>query len=237
MASVIDKKVTFFGTNQERLSVDLKAADPFQATGTSFEWVTPEGDHYDSTGDGWVQRVRKGGEKNYPLYASGALMSDDAHSRIHQGVMYTASYRTASLSNDASITLVITTPSDDFPHIVADPAIGGAAHFDFYENATITGGTAVAANNHNRNSANTFGGTVVHSPTVTNIGSPLLLGYYIPGGTGGTASGSSSVGFDSEWPLKPSTSYLFELTNKSGQARGASITITFYSAPLIKEAA
>jgi hypothetical protein len=234
MTAVIDRKVTFFGTNTERLSVDLKAADPQQASGTSFEWVTPDGDIYDSTGDGWVQRVRKGGDRVYPLLASGSLVADDPHSRIHQGVMYTVSYRIASLANDGTLGVAITTPADDFPHVVAIPAIGGTAYFDFYEGSTISDGTALDVNNNNRNSANTFGGTVVHTPTVTAVGTPLLLGYYIAGGSGGTASGSTdAASFDAEWCLKPSTTYLFRLTNKSGQSRGASLVLMFYSAPLI----
>ena len=165
--------------------------------------------------------------------ASGSPVADDPHTRIHQGAMFTASYRTADLDNAANLDLILTTPADDWPHLIAKPAIGGGADFSFYEAPAFTGGTAVAAHNNNRNSARTYGGAIVHTPTVTEPGSPLLLGVYLPGGTGGQATGSAGVGFEAEWVLKASTSYLIRLTNRSGQSRRASIALMFYSAPLI----
>jgi len=234
MTQLISRRLTYYGTTEERLAFDLNASDPSQVTGYAFEWIEPNGNQYESVGASWVQRVRLGADRTYPLLASGSLVSDDPHSRIHQGVMYTASYRIASLANDGTLDVAITTPADDFPHIVASPHIGGSAYFDFYEGSTIEGGTALDSNNNNRNSANTFGGTVVHTPTVTAVGTPLLIGYYVSGGSGGTASGSNeAASFDAEWCLKPSTTYLFRLTNKSGQTRGASLVLMYYSAPLI----
>lgn len=233
MTNVISKKITYFGTNDERLAFNLSESDPSQISGYNFEWITPDGNHYDSVGTNWVQRVRKGVDLVYPLYASGSLMADDAHSRIHQGVLYTASYRVESLGDEGFIILSFTTPATDYPHMVAHPSIGGAAFFDFYENSEVSGGTAVVAYNNNRNSTNVFAGTIVYNPTVANLGNPLLLGYYIPGGVGGQASGSSGNGFNAEWPLKPSTTYTFKLTNKSKVTRGGSIVLVFYSAPLI----
>ena len=166
------------------------------------------------------------------VMASGRVMVDDAHSRIHQGVMYVASHLIASLADGASFNVILTTPANDWPHIVPIPSLDGGADFYIYEAPTFTGGTSVLVINQNRNSANTCGGTVVHTPTITDAGSPLLLSYHMAGGTGPQSSGAEG-GFDREFTLKNSTSYLFRMTNQSGQTKRGGMVLNFYSAPLI----
>lgn len=165
--------------------------------------------------------------------ASGNAPADDPHSRIHQGVFYSASEIVAALADDASFDMIITTPADDWPHVAPLPSLDGSADFLIYEAPTFTGGTAVASINHNRNSSNTFGGTVVHTPSVTAVGSPILISHHLAGGTGPMASGVGGGQFEREFILKASTSYLFRLTNKSGLVQRGGTILSFYSAPLI----
>lgn len=165
--------------------------------------------------------------------ASGNRPADDPHSRIHQGVFYSASEIVAALGDDENFDMIITTPADDWPHVAPEPSFDGSADFLIYRAPTFTVGTPVDAVNHNENSTNTFGGTVVHTPTVTAVGTQLLISDHVPGGTGGNASGATAGQFTNEFILKPSTSYLFRLTNRSGQANRGGIILNFYSAPLI----
>lgn len=165
--------------------------------------------------------------------ASGNAPADDPHSRIHQGVFYSASEIVGALADDANFDMILTTPADDWPHCAPEPSFDASADFLIYEDPTFTVGTSVDVVNHNRNSANTFDGTVVHTPTVTVPGTQILISDHVPGGTGGNASGSTAGQFANEFILKPSTSYLFRLTNRSGQANRGGIILNFYSAPLI----
>lgn len=167
------------------------------------------------------------------LSASGNKVADDPHSRIHQGKMYHVSHVLEGVADDGTMDFVLTTPSDDWPHVTPIFESDGAVYVEIYEGASITGGTALTARNHTRTSDNTFGGSIVHSPTVTDPGTRLL--YRSSGGAGGFfIPPSPGLGsFDYEWPLKASTSYLFRATNKSGAASVMSIALNFYSAPLL----
>jgi hypothetical protein len=169
-----------------------------------------------------------------PLAAGGIRGVADAHTRIHRGEMYRVGLIVASVSDNASVDIILTTPEDDWPHVVLHPALDGSADVLFYEGPTFTGGTAMTPRNLKRTSTNTWGGTVVHTPSVSGVGT-LLMECHIPGGTGPHASGGGN-GFDEEWVLKAETSYLIRLTNRAGQAKRASLCPVWYSAPLIPDA-
>lgn len=176
------------------------------------------------TSGGWQRR----------LYERIAEMARDPHTQVHRGRMFTAHTINESLSDNASMDVAITPPADDWPHLIVEPGISGTSELRFYEGATVTGGVAMPAHNHLRTSSRVFGGTIVSAPTVSDTGSPLLLGMVVPGGAGPMAVGAAQSGFDTEWALKAGTTYLIRLTNRSGQTRRASLVLTFYSAPLIQ---
>ena len=166
--------------------------------------------------------------------AGGIPFVADAHTRVHRGEMFRFGIIFASLANDATFTIALTTPDDDWPHVVAHPALDGSMDFQVLEGATITGGTELTIHNHKRYSEKVSGWTAVHSPTISDEG----LSFYnchMPGGTGPMASGSAN-GFDDEFPLKSSTTYLFRITNRSGQARRGSLCVIGYKAPEIPDA-
>ena len=171
---------------------------------------------------------------DYQIYAGNIRPVTDAHTRVHRGEMFRFGIIFASLANDATFTVALTTPADDWPHVVAHPALDGSMDFEILEGATITGGTELIIHNHKRYSEKVSGWTAVHSPTVSDEG----LSFYnchMPGGTGPMASGSAN-GFDDEFPLRNSTTYLFRLTNRSGQSRRGSLCVIGYKAPEIPDA-
>jgi hypothetical protein len=165
------------------------------------------------------------------LLASGSQVADDPHSRIHQGKMYHVSHKLASVADDGTLTFALTTPADDWPHVAPTGAAEGAFDFEIFEGASITGGTSLTAQNHLRGSSNTFGGSIVHTPTVNDAGTRLL--FRSSGGSGafGILSSPGLASFNYEWVLLAETTYLFRITNRSGGAVDMSMAINFYSAP------
>ena len=199
--------------------------------GVMYRFLQDDGVVYEAVGSTW-SRVYPA--KSEPLYAGDIRPVVDSHTRIHMGTMFRAGVLVADIADDASINLIITTPEDDWPHIVFHPALDGSADFAVFESPTFTGGTAVTPYNLKRTSLNTWGGTVVHTPTISNDGT-MIMQCHIPGGTGPHAGGSSN-GFGEEWVLKADTSYLIRLTNRSNNAQRASLCPVWYSAPLIPDA-
>lgn len=167
------------------------------------------------------------------LAASGNKIADDPHSRIHQGKFFVTGYLVAALANDATIDIIMTTPANDYPHVVPIISLDGSCDFAIYEDSVFTGGTELTVSNQKRTSLNTFSGSLVHTPTISNVGT-LIYNCHVSGGTGPHAGGSSGS-FDYEWILKNSSNYLFRLTNRSAATSRASLCINFYSAPLLTD--
>lgn len=234
MSQVIQRRITLFGTEEERQAFSLNASDPSQVTGYRYSWVTPDGDEYESVGTSWVQSVRRGASRQFPLYASGSLQADNMHTRVHNGLGFRAGVILASVANNVSLDLVWTTAASDYPHIVWHPTLNGSANFELYEGATFTGGTTMTAVNFKRTSTREYAGTLKHSPTVTGTGT-LIWSVHLAGGSGPHAAGGSASGFDEEWILKAETTYLARLTNKSGSAQIAGISPAWYIAPLLAD--
>lgn len=172
-------------------------------------------------------------EQFVALYAGGNRPVVDAHTQIHHGETFTADHVVASLANNGVINLIITTPANDWPHLIVNAAIGGDGLLQIYEGAVFTGGTPVNVVNHKFYSTNVAGETVVHTPTISNDG-VNKIDHYIPGGTGGVAVGGVG-GRHEEILLKPATNYLIRLTNVSGQARRAAIDLLWYQSVQIPD--
>lgn len=177
-----------------------------------------------------------GGIKSKMLAASGNPIADNAHSRIHQGVLYHCGHLAASVADGASIDIGLTTPQDVALHLLTDIDIDGSADILISEGVTFTGGTAISVINQNRNSTNLSGVVAVHTPGGIVLGTQIrnchISGATASGGGGGGAgglAGGAASGFDFELILLPSTKYLFRLTNRSGAASRASLCPFFYT--------
>ena len=156
------------------------------------------------------------------------VIADVNHVRLHEARAYYVYYLNGSankLANDASIDIAIAWASGKTPHLVFDVNCGGDAEFTIYENAVVTGGTSFTAINRYRPSTNTSASAALINPTVTSTGT-ALTGEFLAGGSGGQAGGASAYSF--QYVLSPLTTYLFRLTNRSGQAHMAHMMIEWY---------
>jgi hypothetical protein len=156
------------------------------------------------------------------------VMADINHVRLHEGRAYYAYFLNGDankLADDASINIAVAWASGKTPHLVFDVICGGDAEFTIFENATVTGGTSFTAINRYRPSTNTSASAVLINPTVTNTGTQLT-GEFLAGGSGGQASGAAAFSF--QYVLSPLTTYVFRLTNRSGQAHMAHLMIEWY---------
>ena len=151
---------------------------------------------------------------------------DESVQNIIDGLVfyaYSSKGDASPLADDASIDIVITPPATQAVGIGFVTRIGGDAEFRVYENVTaIVGGTLFVPRNRNRASTKVAQTGVIIQPTsVTTNG--ILYEEIIIGGSGGNAAGATLEGDYAV--LKPNTSYLFRLTNKSNQSRIAELFI------------
>ena len=155
---------------------------------------------------------------------------DVNHQRNHDGRAFYA-YKTypdsAKLAADASISIVMASPSGVYPHVTIDGMCLGDAELFIYEGTGTTGGTSFTPINRNRNYAdsNVSQVAMVINPTVTSLGTQLDT-QIIAGGSGKKSTGSSAGSL--EFVLKPLTNYLFRLTNVNGTAHAAHLQLEWY---------
>ena len=152
------------------------------------------------------------------------------HQRNHDSrafYAYKIAPDSAPLAADASINIVMASPSGVYPHVTIDGTCLGESELYIYENTTTTGGTAFTPINRNRNYAvsNPSQVAMVVNPTVTSVGDQLSI-QIIPAGSGKKSTGSSAGSL--EFVLKPLTNYLFRLTNVDTVAHAASLQLEWY---------
>ena len=166
-------------------------------------------------------QIVAGSEKPFPI-------ADINHVRLHEGrayYVYDLHGDANPLANDANMDIAIAWASGKTPHLVFDVNCGGDAEFTIYEGATVTGGTSFTAINRYRPSTNVSASAALIDPTVTSTGT-VLAAQFIAGGSGGQAGGAAAFSF--QYVLKPLTTYLFRLTNRSGQSHMAHAMIEWY---------
>jgi hypothetical protein len=145
-----------------------------------------------------------------------------------EGHVHTIGYAypfSAKLADGANFDIAIAFASGIQPKVTIEGLCVGNAMGYLYENATTSGGTALAQVNLNRNSVDTGNAAAVLNPTVsatgTLLGSYVLIGGVKKKATGGDLTSVSML-------LKPLTTYLLRLTNVSGADQAAEMTITWY---------
>lgn len=133
----------------------------------------------------------------------------------------------AKLAANASIDIVLASPSGVLPHLTVEAFCQGDAEFYMYEGTSTTGGTLFTPINRNRNYAvsNLSQVAMVINPTVTSLGTELDA-QIVPGGVGKKSGGGDSATL--EYVLKPLTNYLFRLTNVNGTSHAASLSLEWY---------
>jgi hypothetical protein len=138
----------------------------------------------------------------------------------------------AALADGSSCTAAISTATigvGAYPHGRYMVTVTGAATVEFYENATIANGSAIAFYNINRKTvASAVTTTGLKNPTVTASGTLLETNY---GGTAATsphnpaAPGSGTSVF---WVLKNDEDYIIKVTNNSGGPIKVKIAYQFH---------
>lgn len=155
---------------------------------------------------------------------------DVNHQRNHDGRAFFA-YKLYPVANklpaNASIDIVLASPSGVFPHVTVDAFCQGDAEFYIYEGSSTTGGTSFTPINRNRNFAvsNPSQVAMVINPTINTLGTELD-GQLVPGGVGKKSAGGASASL--EYVLKPLTNYHFRLTNVNGTSHAAFLTLEWY---------
>ena len=147
------------------------------------------------------------------------------HHEIHSGSSFTTSY-VADIGNGATLDMLIETPAGTkYAHWVYEIDVEKEASLLIYEAVTATRGDAVVAYNRNRVGTPTAATVVVTStPTSITPGSTIIRSRHL--GSGKTAGGGSR-GLH-EFILKPSTKYLFRLTNATTTDNFMSVEFDWY---------
>lgn len=155
------------------------------------------------------------------------IQMNEIHARIHEGSFFSTGLADPALANDGVLEIVIQTPATGAIHARFAGAAGGDFRVGLFEGTTFSAaGTTLTPSNRNRLSSIVTTATFTHTPTLTLDGTALFDGY-IGGGTGGNAIGGQISSFE-EFILDQSTNYLARVTNVSGQASLASLTVQFY---------
>lgn len=171
--------------------------------------------------------VQVQGAGDDPIAGIAVVTIDYPHHEIHEGEMFEVTHYDAALADDGELIVGSPDPIGVIAHFSFAGQCGGDAILELIEGATPSGGAAKQAMNMNRNYADGINTTV--GPTLaggTVVAGPVLL----PGGRGGQAGGGSLATRPGlEWITDPTEHYAVRLTNISGQARPASIAVSFYT--------
>jgi len=163
-------------------------------------------------------------------FITGAVENIDViHKEIHDGDLYSASYKSPDstpVADDGTIVFVLSM-STVYAHLIAEVACGGDGQIEFYEGSGIgADGIPITPQNHKRTDATLSDMTVVRDPTVNTDGL-YLMNKFIPGGTGGSTIGT--VGQERhEWILQPAVNYMMRVTNRAGTAQPMSLAVEWY---------
>ena len=156
------------------------------------------------------------------------IIIDSVHDEVHEGEMMHVGYSSASVANNASLNVLLTTGNAEV-HAVIRYSAGGEGQCYLYEAPTVVNGTGLTIYNMKRTSTRTPATVAKHTPTVSATGSTALVDEFLPGGSGGLAGGGA-VRLGTEWILKPDTDYLLRFTNQAATAQQVSIAVEFYEA-------
>lgn len=160
---------------------------------------------------------------------SGSLIQiSQSHTKVHQGLHYDVSKAFLAVASAGTAELLIKVPAALEIHIAYGVMSTAEGRFQLYEGPTITGdGTAVAVIQDNRSSSNTSTVTAFHTPTTSADGT-LIKEVVIPGGSGGTRSGSDLHRKEDAFIFAASTNYLVRFTNDAVGTANVSLEISFY---------
>jgi hypothetical protein len=155
------------------------------------------------------------------------VVVDSVHHWVHEGKVFQADFVGEGIADDGSIEILLKIPAGIDIHMSYRALAGGDARFAIFEGPTITDdGTAIIRPNRNRQSSNVTTMTAFHTPTTTDDGTQLN-DIFIPGGSGGNATGGNAEVF-AKWILKADENYLLRFTNIAGSAKNLGLQVDWF---------
>ena len=154
---------------------------------------------------------------------------DTVHHEIHEGDNFIVQ-EGIQLNNAAKVYLIVTPNTTKWAHMVISVTGSQDTSVSFIEGTTHTGGTAMTEVDRNRNTANSAGVVVTHTPAGALGGTTTLFSsqWGIPtvgGGKGGSGGGD---GLREEFVLAQDESYALTVTALSANANNITVSIDFY---------
>lgn len=162
----------------------------------------------------------------------GVIVTDTLSARVNEGVVFQADRVVEGVADNGATDMLLRPPSDMIPpHSIFTVAASGEVRIDLYEDVTFSAaGSAVAAANRNRTSANTAALVVNADPTVTDLGTLVATSLIPSGGFPFFTIGGLTQTL-AEWILNPGSVYLFRTTNLSGAAADVFMGFDWYEPP------
>jgi hypothetical protein len=156
------------------------------------------------------------------------VTTDSLHDLIHIGRLFSACHVNLALANDGVFNYLIDAVSER-THITYEIEGDTAMAVEFFSGTAATGGTEIAAHNHNFGSSRVATTKVYHTPTITNVGTSRGVH------RSGSAAAQARVGGQRrsiyEQVIPAGMKCLIRLTSKSGAAAlNSDIEIIFYEA-------
>ena len=148
---------------------------------------------------------------------------DYAHHEVHGGNAYASHYTEIDVDTGEVVRVRFETANTaKWPHILMSAITTLSSRAIFIEETTLqhVAANAITAYNRDRNSTNTSGMTICHTPIDNSSSSSgETVEVILEQQTWGTAGKGTSPGFggtvrgSSEWILKPNTAYLIEVVS------------------------
>lgn len=158
--------------------------------------------------------------------------SDALHRLTHDGMVFHASGKVLAWADEAVNDFLFAVPASVSPHIHSVQLNFGRGDVDLvaYKDTLVSAnGGALTSNNANQNSIITPDLILYGGPTVTDPGTVLHTIWTPPTAAGIGQSTTGVVGEQGEeWILKPSTNYLFRITNNSGAVMDFAYEISWF---------
>ena len=170
--------------------------------------------------------------RTYDPYAHAFTTIQEEHRLIHDGMGFQITHYVASLAASGSAELLVAVPAGTFPHFrkYTTTATGGPVRMRVYEGTTTSDdGTGITSFNLNRNSTRSASTVITHTPTISADGTLIeTLLHPTPTAIGANVGGVTGPDVGEEWVAKPSTKYLYRVTNDSAGAVAVCVYAFWY---------
>jgi hypothetical protein len=154
---------------------------------------------------------------------------DYSHHEIHGGSAYVVIYSALKADTETAEVRFATPNTTKWAHMVITVTGALAGTAEMWEGTTKThaSGNAITPFNRNRNSSNTSGLTVCHTPSGSESAGATLTQYFGASTAGGRADTGGGASSRAEFILKQNTAYLLRATSRA-DGNAVSIILDWY---------